>query len=115
VYKRQAYAGAIGKHFEEAGLSEEELETRTTEILGPQDSPINAASLPEWLLASQEEAQEARAAGPADANVARFVFIGIVVFLIFLTALSDIACRNRIRRTVEQAQRRGAGLEEVGA
>ena len=114
-YERAAYAGAIGKHFEEAGLSEEELETRTTEILGPQDSPINAASLPEWLLASQEEAQEARAAGPADANVARFVFIGIVVFLIFLTALSDIACRNRIRRTVEQAQRRGAGLEEVGA
>ena len=97
------------------GIREGGLYKDEREILGPQDSPIDAASLPQWLQASQEEAQKARAAGPADAHVARFVFIGIVVFLILLMALSDIACRNRIGQAVEQAQRRGAGLEEVGA
>ncbi len=114
-YERGAYAAAIAEHFEDAGLSEEELAARTEEILGPEGTAIDAATLPTWLQTRQAEVETARADGRTDGNIARFVFIGIVVFLIFLIALTDIACRYRIRRLIEQAEREGAELEEASA
>ncbi|HUU83250.1 MAG TPA: hypothetical protein VM243_07070, partial [Phycisphaerae bacterium] len=110
MYERGVYAGAIATHFGAEGLPDEAIGVRTEEILGPEKTPVDAAALPDWLQESQAEAEEARADGPTDANVARFVFIGIVVFFIFLTALGDIACRNRIGRTVAEAERRGVRL-----
>ena len=114
-YERAVYAGAITAHFHDVGLSKEELATRTEQILGPEDRNIDSASLPEWLGGLDEQLAEARASGRTDATVASFVFIGIGLFLILLVALTDIACRNRIRRTLEQAEREGVSLKEMPA
>jgi SNF family Na+-dependent transporter len=111
-YERNVYVEAIGEHFVDAELSEEELTARTEEILGPEETPIDPATLPEWLGGLDAKLAEARASGKTDANVARFVFIGIGLFLILLIAVTDIACRNRIRRTIEQAENAGVSLEE---
>ena len=111
-YERAVYAGAIASEFEEEGLSEEELEERTIELIGSPDATIDASTLPSWLKAVQEEADEARDAGRTDANVARLVFLSIVVFFIFLYVLSDIACRNRIGRMIESAES-GDGVWEA--
>ncbi|MBN2447988.1 MAG: hypothetical protein JXO22_14750, partial [Phycisphaerae bacterium] len=57
---------------------------------------------------------EVAAAGKSavvDANVARFVFLGIFLFLLLLFVLSDVACRNRIGRTIEQAEQAGIDWE----
>ena len=53
--------------------------------------------------ATQAAANKASEAS-SDANLARMVFVAIVGFLVFLIALSDFACRNRIRRTIEAAE-----------
>ena len=112
-YARAVYAEAIAEHLADDGLSDEELTAQTEELLGPEDAAIDAASLPGWLQASQQEAEEAAAQGPADANVARFVFIGMVIFLILLIALGDIACRGNIGRSIRQAEQFGVGLPEA--
>lgn len=114
-YARAVYVEAIGEHLRDDDLSEEGLATRTDEILGPEGEAIVAASLPEWLGGLDEKLAEAQASGRTDANVARFVFIGIGLFLILLIVLIDIACRNRIGRTIEQAEQAGVGLEEASA
>ena len=112
-YARAVYIGAITEHFVDDGLSDEELTAKTEELLGAEDTTIDAASLPGWLQASQQEADQAAAQGPADANVARFVFIGMVIFLILLIALGDIACRGNIGRSIRRAEQFGAGLPEA--
>jgi hypothetical protein len=48
-----------------------------------------------------------------DANVARFVFLGILLFFLLLYVLGDVACRNRIGRTIAQAEERGVDWEVV--
>jgi len=111
-YERAVYVGAVAEHFENDDLPDDELAARTVEILGADDQAIDADSLPEWLQASRDKAEAAKAEGPADANVARMVFIGIVVFFILLVALSDIACRNRIGRVIRQVEADG---EEWGS
>ncbi|MHC4235414.1 MAG: SLC5/6 family protein, partial [Planctomycetota bacterium] len=113
-YEREVYVTAIAEHHQDDKLSKEQLETKTEEYLGPDGTALAVGSLPEWLQASQDAAEEARAGGPADANVARFVFIAIVVFLILLTALGDIACRNRVGREIARAEAQGGGIAEVG-
>jgi hypothetical protein len=111
-YERAVYVAAVAEHFEDDGLSDEELSARTEEILGPDGTAVDVALLPDWLQDSREEADTAREAGPTDANVARFVFIGILVFFLLLTALGDIACRNHIGQAIEQAEgEEGVGLE----
>ncbi len=112
-YARAVYEGTIAKHFADDGLTDEQLEAKQLEILGPEEQPAAAAALPQWLSALEQDALQAQADGRKDANVARFVFIGIGAFWLLLVALTDIACRNRIGRTVEQAERDGVGLEEA--
>jgi len=112
-YERAVYSDAIAEHHAAENLSDDELADRTAQYLGSAGGPIDVAGLPDWLQALQDEAETARAAGPADANVARFVFIGIVIFFILLTVLGDIACRNRIGRTLAEAEAAGVGLEET--
>ena len=109
--ERVVYAAGVAEHFQDADPLEEELAARTAEILGPEEQPIDVAALPPWLQERQDEAVQARAEARTDANVARFVFIGIAVFFILLVALIDIACRNRIGRTIDQAERHGINWE----
>jgi hypothetical protein len=112
---RAVYEDAIVAHFADDTLTDEQLDARKLEILGPAEQAIGVAMLPEWLRATEATAAEARVEGQKDANVARFVFIGIGVFLLLLIALTDIACRNRIGRTLAQAEANGVAFEENGA
>ena len=112
-YERAVYVDAIADHFADQELSADQLATRTEEILGAEGSAVNPASLPAWLGNLDEQLREARANGRTDANVARFVFIGIGLFLILLITLTDIACRNRIGRSIAQARQAGVSLEET--
>lgn len=121
AYQRAVYVAAITGHFQgenvpaDDRLTDEALASRIAVLLGGDDEEIDPAVLPSWLQESQAEAEEAGAAGPADANVARFVFIGMAIFLIFLLAMGDIACRSRIGRAIAEAERQDAGLKEVNA
>jgi hypothetical protein len=54
---------------------------------------------------------EAARAAVVDANVARFVFLGILLFFLLLYVLGDVACRNRIGRTIAQAEQSGIDWE----
>jgi SNF family Na+-dependent transporter len=64
-----------------------------------------------FVAAVRAKAAEARATAAADANIARLVFLGILVFYILLIVLSDIACRSRIGRAIAQAEEHGIGWE----
>jgi len=110
--ERAVYAQAIEKNFTDTGLDAEVLASKVEELLGPEeDQPVNVAELPAWLQQHQETAEEDRRAAAADANIARFVFMGIIGFYIMLVILSDIACRNRIGRMINQWEDSGAGWE----
>ena len=114
-YERAVYVKAVSEHFADQELTEDELAARTEEILGPDESTIDPVTLPAWLSGLDDQLSEARANGRTDANVARFVFIGIGLFLILLITLTDIACRNRIGRTIAQVEQAGVCLEEDSA
>ena len=97
-----------------------------TELLGAPDSKVDPSVLPAWLTErtitvgeepvvetipiGEHARNEARAAA-ADANVARFVFIGILAFLLLLYILADIACRTRIGRMIAHAESEGVEWE----
>ncbi len=112
IAERSVYSNAIAGHFSEANLDDEQLAQEMEKLLGPGDKAVNTLSFPSWLLEHQDEADKARDAAGADANIARLVFVGILAFYIFLIAISDIACRNRISRMIHQAEHAGAGWEE---
>ncbi|MBU0641264.1 MAG: sodium-dependent transporter [Planctomycetes bacterium] len=113
--ERDTYATAITEHFAEAELSTDELAAKITGLLGAEEQTLEVAALPDWLQTAQRKAQDAAAAGRADANIARFVFIGIVSIFILLVVLSDIACRNRIGRSIDAAERDGVAFEEAAS
>jgi SNF family Na+-dependent transporter len=108
---RNAYTEAITEHFASEELDDEALGAKVAAILGPEDQAVDIATLPLWLRASDQRAEADREAAAADANIARFVFLGIVVFFILLIALSDIACRNRIGAMIRQTEGGGGGWE----
>jgi SNF family Na+-dependent transporter len=107
--QRSVYVQAIEEHLEGEDLAADEVVVRIEAILGSEGKAINAPALPDWLQSNREQAEEARRIAAADANIARLVFLGVLAFFIFLIALADIACRNRIGRMIEVAER--AGLE----
>lgn len=108
---RAVYAATVNDHFAEAGLPAKSVAKKAVELLGEDGQAIDASTLPAWLSAVRGEADEAREVAAADANIARFVFVGILVFLFLLIALSDIACRGRIGRMIRQAEENGVGWE----
>ncbi len=110
-YERAVYESAAKAHLLEEGLSEDVVAAQVADILGAQGQAIDIEALPDWLLASREEAELAKAAGPRDANVARGVLIGILVLLVLLIVLGDIACRGRIGRVIEQYKAGGRAME----
>ena len=88
-------------------LDEEAIAAKVTELLGPEDQTIDVATLPDWLRSREKQAEESRQTAMHDANIARFVFLGILIFFIFLFAMSDIACRNRIGAMIQQVEGSG--------
>jgi hypothetical protein len=107
--ERSVYAQAIEEHLAGEDLAADEVAVRIETILGSEGQAVDAAALPDWLQGNREQAEEARRIAAADANIARLVFLGVLAFFIFLIALADIACRNRIGRMIDVAER--AGLE----
>ncbi len=127
--ERGAYVAAITEHFAEEALSEEVLAARVAGIAGPEDKSIDVAGLPEWLKAKTvavvvngeahqisiaEHARALAADASEDANVARFVVIGLIILLLLLVMLSDLACRNRMGKLIQQAERNGIDWEASG-
>ena len=110
IAARGVYATAVGEN--QPDLSEKALETKITELLGVEEGlPESLDALPPWLRESDDEAEAARQTAREDANVARFVFVGVLIVFIVFFVLSDIACRNRLIRVIEQAEQEGVGLE----
>jgi hypothetical protein len=105
--RRNTYVDAIEEHFADEKLTEKQLEARAVSLLGPEGTPIAVASLPEWLRPEEAKAEEKGAAAAEDASIARFVFLGILVFYILLWVLSDLACRYRIKPMIERAENAG--------
>ena len=97
---RGVYTAAIEDHFKDDNLDEKALASKVEDLLGEDQTPVDSAALPQWLVAHNAKAEGEAKVAAGDANVARFVFLGIVAFFIFLVALSDIACRNRIGRSL---------------
>jgi hypothetical protein len=108
VAARGVYENALVEHFADEELSPEALKEKTGQILGAEGVPD---SMPEWLNELSAQAADARAEAEGDAGVARFVFIGLLVFFALLLGLTDIACRNRIGRTIRAAEASGVRLE----
>ncbi len=64
-----------------------------------------------FVAGVREQMNAARQAAVVDANIARFVFLGVVLFLLGLYILSDVACRNRIGASIAEAERQGIDWE----
>ncbi|MFQ5806177.1 MAG: sodium-dependent transporter [Phycisphaerae bacterium] len=106
---RGVYAEKIGEQFPELADDEDALEAKVVAILGVAEGvPASRDGLPGWLRGLDAEADKARASATKNANVARFVFLGVVLFFIGVFAVSDIACRGRIRRMLEAGQEASA-------
>ncbi len=102
---RSVYEQAIEQRPEYAELDPQQLEAKVTEILGVEEGvPDSVDALPQWLGELGEQASKARAAAENKANVARFVFVGVLLIYFTIFVLSDIACRNRIKRMLEHTQ-----------
>lgn len=113
-YQRAVYQEKIAEHFADQKLNEADLAEKSAAILGDSKwEPVDQASLPAWLSVNPQTLAERRDAGRFDANVARFVFLGILVFYILLYVLSDLACRYRIGRTIDEAKRDDPELESA--
>ena len=111
---RGVYQAAIEERPEYAELDEEALAGEVTEILGVEEGvPDSPDALPEWLAVLADEASQAQAAAASKANIARFVFVGVLLVFALVFVLSDIACRTRIKRMLEvqQAGIDGASVE----
>ncbi len=107
---RNVYAEEIAARFDE--LDQKALQAKVTDVLGVSDGvPQFVDALPEWLQGLDQQADEARASAEADANVARFVFVGVLLLFLFVYVLADIACRNRIKRTIQIAEDEGVQME----
>ena len=100
-------AGFLAK----AALSPRELANKLKRQAGSAGDRLDLTRTAEFVTAVRAKAEQNRAAAVTDANVARFVLLGIILFFIGLVTLSDVACRNRIGRTIAQAEREGIDWE----
>ena len=92
-------------------LSPRELANKIKRQAGPAGDRLDLARTAEFVTVVRAKAELNRVAAVTDANVARFVLLGIIMFFIGLVTLSDVACRNRIGRTIAQAEREGIDWE----
>ncbi|NOX59316.1 MAG: hypothetical protein GXP29_10725 [Planctomycetes bacterium] len=69
-----------------------------------------SAARPDWLTAPTKKVAKEIEGARLNANIARFSIVGVGLLFIIITAAIDIACRNRIGRTIEAAERAGVSL-----
>ena len=90
------------------------LTERVTQILGVDAGmPKSLDTLPAWLRSADEDAETARRTAAKNANVARYVFVAVLLFYITVLAVTDVACRGRIRRALDR--NRAARAAEANA
>ncbi len=112
--ERGVYAAKIAGRSEYADLDESAMDAKVTEILGVAEGvPVSAEGLPDWLGGLEDAAAAAHSEAEATANVARFVFLGVLLVFIVVLVLSDIACRNRIKRMLDQVPDHKASMEAL--
>ena len=95
----------------EAALTPREVAQKISRLVGDSGAAIDVPRVATFVTAARKTVAQARAHAAFDANVARFVFLGIMLFLLALYVLSDVACRNRIGKTIEQAEAAGIDWE----
>ena len=95
----------------ETALSPRELANKIRRLAGENGEHLSAETLAAFVTQVREKAGKARDAAVTDANVARFVFLGVFLFFIALFVLSDVACRNRIGATIAAAEAEGIEWE----
>ncbi len=109
---RAVYAARIAEQPQFQNLQIDNFENTVSEILGTTDGmPASIEGLPEWLRESDQAAAQARDIAESRANIARFVFVGIVLMYILVFVIGDIACRGHIRATIERSSSHAAGWE----
>jgi SNF family Na+-dependent transporter len=94
-------------------MTPRELANKILRLAATPDVKVTAEQLTEFIKSVRAKQETARAKAVVDANVARFVFLGLLLFLLLLYVLSDVACRNRIGRTIGDAEARGIDWEPV--
>jgi len=110
VAARTIYETEIAAQYK--GLEGDTLASKVTEVLGVESGvPSAADKLPDWLQALEPQAKTAAASAAADARVARYVFVGVLLIFLLIFVLADIGCRNRIGRAIKQAEDDGLGWE----
>lgn len=92
-------------------LTPGELAAKIQRLAGAYADRLRPERTAAFIAAVRVRAAAASESAMADANVARLVFLGILVFYIVLVVLSDIACRNRIGRAIAAAERQGLDWE----
>lgn len=105
----QEVAESLAASLADGAVKVEAVVGQIADALTAENQPIDRTTLPGWVDAVRARARDAYEVAAFDAKIARLVFIGIVVFFIGLIALSDIACRGRLGRMIEQAERTGGG------
>ncbi|MGD8453687.1 MAG: sodium-dependent transporter [Phycisphaerae bacterium] len=95
----------------ELALSPNELSAKICGLAEAEGVTLTPEAVVHFVREVRKEAGTARTRAMFDANVARFVFLGIILFLLLLYILSDVACRNRIGRTIADAERNGVAWE----
>ncbi len=99
-----AYVQAVEDHAASESLDEAAAKSLVADLLGSSES-FSIESFPAWLRSADSSASEARISAGKTANVARFVFVAVLLFVVGVFVLSDIACRSRIGRSIEQAEK----------
>ena len=95
----------------EVALTPREVAEKINRLAGRDVGELGVDKSAEFITAVRAKAAEARGTAVVDANIARFVFLGILLILLLLYVLSDVACRNRIGRTIAQAEQKGIDWE----
>ncbi len=74
-----------------------------------QAKPMSAR--PTWFTQPSETVREKIASARMNANIARFSIVGVGLLFILITAAIDIACRNRIGKSIHHAEHLASLLE----
>ena len=109
----EAVRESLAADFARQGVTARAMAGRIGDAMVAGDQPVDPTSLAAWVDSVRQKAKDARQLAKADAKIARLVFFGVLTFFVVLAALSDIACRGRIGRMIEETERTGGGWEDL--